>query len=118
MGSTSSKTTNQSSRTSSTIAPSANRLSKRIIMRKSTIYPKPMEKKALVEYNNNKQKVVDKEQIVILRDKENGDESSESLTKSTIQSLKQGKKTKKSDAALSADDSVSSYHKTAVTFLV
>lgn len=117
MGATSSKTANRSS-TPSSFVPSSRRISKRMLMRNSAVYPKPVDSNAYItteSNNNNKQIVIEKESTVVLRNMANVELSNESLSNSTPKSAKKERKKKKSDVALSGEDSVSTYHQTAVT---
>lgn len=119
MGSSASKTTNKPSRSSS-FAPNPRRISKRILMRNSAVYPKGVENTTNVNIENNNNNKLDKDQdnnqTVVLRKKEDNDLSNESLNDSTTKVIKKEKKKKKSDAAISGEDCSSTYHQTAVNY--
>lgn len=119
MGSSASKTPNKPSPTSS-FAPNSRRISKRILMRNSAVYPKVVENTANVNIENNNNSKLDKDQdknpTVILRKKEDVDHSNESLNSCTTKVIKKEKKKKKSDAAISGEDCISTYHQTAVNY--
>lgn len=120
MGASSSKPPKKSSSTFSRFASVNKRASKRILMPNSAIYPSnlPSSKTSeTVEHNNNSLKSLPSEDAnVVIRNKGNGLASDESFGSLTPKSSKKEKKKKKSDAAVSGEDTVSTYHKTNVCY--
>lgn len=119
MGTASSKA-NKSS-TFSRVSSTKQRASKRFLKHNSAIYPSSVPSSTNsehIEHNNNSPSTVtsdskDESTVVIIRRKD----SDESLTSPTVRhSKKETKKKKKADAAVSGDDSVSTYHQTNVCY--